>query len=114
MNLLFSFARHAAVRQYRDGADPFAHRIAGSHLILSDECFRSGSFRVVITLMMLEFNDARQMGRFLQMGTGGKTAAVDKSLNNVFRRKGNADDMNVLRNFHTISPFVFPANEEKR
>jgi hypothetical protein len=73
-------------------------------------------FPCFITLMieMLEFNDARQMGRFLQMGTRGETAAVDKSLDNVFRRKGNADDMSFLRNFHTIPPFVFPANEEKR
>jgi hypothetical protein len=53
-------------------------------------------------------------GDSCKWGQGGKTAAVDKSLDNVFRRKGNVGDMSVLRNFHTIPPFVFPANEEKR
>jgi hypothetical protein len=49
-----------------------ARRLAGLRLILPADCFRRGSPRFVAHMSeVLEFHEARQLGRFLQVWTKG-------------------------------------------
>jgi hypothetical protein len=61
--------------------------------------------------------DARQMGRFLQMGTRGSDSGWIKPVGRILRCDGNGMNTGVLRNLRTILvgfEEAFPAGEGNR